>query len=436
MPLFYFFLLCSFLFAGIFYAIRIYAKLPSFVVLPRRTSSTVFVRAPRRNQFCVSPNNVEYVLERKTIVNLCPSLTVAFSTAESKSYPIYIGRGLLSSLELLKPYLHREVCIVSDETVAPLYLGLVESQLRLLVDQVKTVVLPAGETTKAMASAEKVWQVLLENRFSRRVLLVALGGGVVGDLTGFVASCYQRGVPFVQIPTTLLAQVDSSVGGKTGVNHPLGKNMIGAFCQPEAVLIDPQTLSTLPRRELAAGLAEVIKYGFIYDKAFFSWCVQNWADLLMLDDGKISYAIKRSCEIKAEVVGKDERESGLRAILNFGHTFGHAIESFTQYRTWLHGEAVAVGMLMALDLSRRMGRVDDATIRVTRALFEEAGLPLKPPAEMGESDFIRFMSQDKKNINQKIRLVLLSALGCAEITEDYQQGVLSETIRAFVQPCG
>ncbi len=366
-------------------------------------------------------------------MEISPVLQVTFSDAYAKNYPIFMGEGLFNKLgALLTPYLKQEVCIVCDENVAAYYLQKVEDQVTPLVAKFKKIILPAGESTKTLASAEKIWQFLLENRFSRNMMLIALGGGVIGDLTGFVASAYQRGVPFIQLPTTLLSQVDSSVGGKTGVNHALGKNMIGAFHQPSMVVIDPLTLSTLSKRELVAGLVEVIKYGFIYDETFLMWCEAHWGELIALNYQKLGEAIKRSCEIKAQVVGQDERESGLRAILNFGHTFGHAIEGFTQYKTWLHGEAIAVGMLMALDLSARMGWIEPAMVSVTRTLFQQAALPVNPPQDMTVNDFVSFMLGDKKNINQKIRLVLLERQGKALVTDVYNEKAFYETLNQFV----
>jgi 3-dehydroquinate synthase len=346
-----------------------------------------------------------------------------------RSYPIHIGQGLLGKPSLLSPHLGgRQVLVVSNETVAPLYL---EPVLGMLGDYlVTTVILPDGEQYKNLETLNKIYTALLENRLNRGCTLIALGGGVVGDITGFAAASYQRGVAFLQIPTTLLAQVDSSVGGKTGVNHPLGKNMIGAFHQPRCVLIDTNTLDTLDDRQLAAGLAEVIKYGLINDADFFAWLEQNIDALKARDKQALAQAIQRSCSIKAEIVAADERESGRRALLNLGHTFGHAIETGTGYGNWLHGEAVAAGMVMAADLSARHGWLPQSDVERAAALLRRAGLPVAPPAEMHEQQFLDLMAVDKKAVDSGLRLILLKAIGEAVVTAEYQPALLSETLNA------
>jgi 3-dehydroquinate synthase len=336
----------------------------------------------------------------------------------NRSYPIVIGRGLLGGGFDLTPYIRGDDClIVSNETVAPLYL----EKLRLNFDcgSVSSISLPDGEAHKTLATMATILDKLVATGAGRDTTIVALGGGVVGDIAGFAAACYMRGVSFVQVPTTLLAQVDSSVGGKTGVNHEQGKNLIGAFHQPQVVLIDTDTLATLPDRELRAGLAEVIKYGAICDVDFFAWLENNIDALLERDPDALAHAIRRSCELKAEVVAEDEREAGRRAILNFGHTFGHAIENCVGYGEWLHGEAVAAGMVMAGELS---GIGDDELDRLRR-LIERAGLPTKPPA-LGAPGLLKAMSRDKKVQKKELRFVLLQRLGAAFVTSDYNEADL------------
>ena len=331
-----------------------------------------------------------------------------------RSYDIHIGSGLLAdsgSWEGLPSA--RCALIVSNDTVAPLYLENLAGQLRGRYAQVLCVVLPDGEAHKAWASIERIAACLLEAAADRKTVLFALGGGVVGDMTGFAAAIYMRGVPFVQVPTTLLAQVDSSVGGKTAINHALGKNMLGAFYQPLRVIADLDTLKTLPDRELSAGLAEVIKYGPIADAEFLGWLEAHMEALRARDPSALAYAVQRSCEIKAWVVGQDERESGLRAILNFGHTFGHAIETGLGYGEWLHGEAVACGMVMASDLSVRLGLMPEAFLHRMSALIERAGLPVKAPASIGVARFMDLMRVDKKAEDGEIRFVLIERLGQA-----------------------
>ena len=348
-----------------------------------------------------------------------------------RAYPIAIGDSLLSSMETLDQYIKGErVVIVTNTVVAPLYLAGLEDRLRALGKQVSSIVLPDGEEYKTWASLMLVFDALLEAKCDRKTTLLALGGGVIGDMTGFAASAYMRGVPFVQIPTTLLAQVDSSVGGKTGINHPLGKNMIGAFYQPQAVIADTATLTTLPDRELSAGLAEVIKHGAIIDAPFFNWIEANIVQLRNKDPEALAYAILRSCEIKSDVVRQDEREGGLRAILNFGHTFGHAIESGLGYGKWLHGEAVGCGMVMAADLSCRMGYIDYVSKVRIQNLVEAAGLPSQAP-DLGEDRWLELMEVDKKNEGGQIKFILLKPLGAPLITTVPKE-ILLATLRACI----
>ena len=345
-----------------------------------------------------------------------------------RSYPIHIGRNLLSDASLILPYLKRKhVAIVTNTTVAPLYLDTLRDSLQTAGVTVVTIILPDGEAYKNTATLNTIYDALLQNRCERSTTLIALGGGVIGDLTGYAAATYLRGVPFIQIPTTLLSQVDSSVGGKTGINHPLGKNMIGAFYQPQLVLADIDTLQTLPAREFAAGMAEVIKYGLIRDAAFFDWLEINMASLMQLDEATLSYAIFRSCQNKAEVVAKDEHEQGDRALLNLGHTFGHAIENAMGYGVWLHGEAVAAGSMMAADLSQRMGWLTPAEVTRIQKSFEAANLPITPP-NLGVERYLDLMGLDKKVENGKIRLILQQGIGKAVITSDYDAEKLKETL--------
>lgn len=348
---------------------------------------------------------------------------------DDRSYPIYIGEQLLSNAELICRHISgKQVCIVTNETVAPLYLDSLIGGLKGY--QIDSVILPDGESYKTLDVWAKIFDKLLSARHNRTTTLIALGGGVVGDMTGFAAACYQRGVDFIQIPTTLLSMVDSSVGGKTGVNHPLGKNMIGAFYQPQCVLADTSLLSSLPARELSAGIAEVIKYGLISDYAFFVWLENNIAALLAGDKEALAYAVKRSCENKAEVVAQDEREGGLRAILNLGHTFGHAIETAQGYGNWLHGEAVAAGMAMAADLSWRRGAISEKDlVRITQLLMR-ANLPTKAPADMTPDQFKQLMGVDKKVLDGRLRLVLLESMGKAIITSDIDANLLQQTFDA------
>jgi 3-dehydroquinate synthase len=344
-----------------------------------------------------------------------------------RSYPIHIGPGLLSASELYRPHIRgRQVMLVSNKTVAPLYLEPVRDALSEY--QVEQVILPDGEKFKTLEVMDQIFTALLEKRFNRTCCLVALGGGVVGDMAGFAAATYQRGVDFIQVPTTLLAQVDSSVGGKTGVNHPLGKNMIGAFYQPRCVVADINTLHTLDDRQLSAGIAEVVKYGLIRDAGFFVWLEQNMDKLLARDPEALTYAIERSCRCKAEIVAADEREGGQRALLNLGHTFGHAIETGTGYGNWLHGEAVAAGMAMAADLSSRHGWLESTATKRIRALLTHAGLPVDPPSEMSKERFHELMSVDKKVDSSGLRLILLDAIGNAKVCGDFDPRLLDQTL--------
>ncbi len=346
-----------------------------------------------------------------------------------RSYPIYIGQDLLRDAKLFRRHIaSAQVMVVSNETVAPLYMQTLLDSLQGL--QVEQVVLPDGEKYKTLEILNRIFDQLLEKRFDRGCTLIALGGGVIGDMTGFAAACYQRGVNFIQVPTTLLSQVDSSVGGKTGVNHPLGKNMIGAFYQPQAVIIDIDTLKTLPPRELSAGLAEVIKHGIIKDAEYFSWLESHMQDLRDLDPEALAHAVKGSCVIKSRVVSADEREAGQRALLNFGHTFGHAIETGMGYGNWLHGEAVGVGMCMAARMSRRLGWLSaEEETRITE-LIAAAGLPTAPP-ELSSERFMELMAVDKKVMAGKLRLVLLQGIGKALISEDFSIEILQETLQSY-----
>ncbi len=339
-----------------------------------------------------------------------------------RSYPILIGPGLIANRELLVRHVGaRDLLLVSNDTVAPLYAPRLASALDGL--KFRQCILPDGEQYKTLATMARVLDALVEGRYNRDCAVLALGGGVVGDIAGFAAACYQRGVAFVQLPTTLLAQVDSSVGGKTGVNHPGGKNLIGAFHQPVAVIADTDTLATLPDRELRAGVAEVIKYGLIRDAAFLDWLESNVERLLARDAAALAFAIRRSCECKAAIVASDEREQGERALLNLGHTFGHAIEAATGYGNWLHGEAVAAGMAMAAEMSRRLGWLAAADVTRVRELLARAGLPLDPP-RFGRERARELMRMDKKVAAGRVRLVLLRTLGAAVFTAEYPDDLL------------
>jgi 3-dehydroquinate synthase len=357
------------------------------------------------------------------------TLTVAL---DDRSYPIYIGSGLLHQAALVQAAVgNGDVLLVSNVTVAPLHGDALRSALA--GHRVVEVLLPDGEQHKSLATSSRVFDVLVANRMARDSVIVALGGGVVGDLAGFVAACYQRGVDFVQVPTTLVAQVDSSVGGKTAVNHPGAKNMIGAFHQPRAVVADTDVLATLPDRELRAGLAEVIKYGLICDARFFGWLEQNMPKLLARDPAALAHAIFRSCEIKADFVARDEREQGERALLNLGHTFGHAIEAATGYVEWLHGEAVGAGMLVAADLSHRLGMLGRDDVQRIEALLHAAGLRTQPP-RIGAAKAAGYMSADKKVQAGRVRLVLMQGLGSSRLVADYDDAALQAALQAHFGP--
>ncbi|XAR58005.1 3-dehydroquinate synthase [Bertholletia excelsa] len=353
----------------------------------------------------------------------------------TRSYPIYIGSGLLDQPDLLQRHVHgKRVLVVTNTTIAPFYLDKVVSALTVSNPNisVESVILPDGEKYKDMDTLMKVFDKAIESRLDRRSTFVALGGGVIGDMCGYAAASFLRGVNFIQIPTTVMAQVDSSVGGKTGINHRLGKNLIGAFYQPQCVLVDTDTLNTLPDRELASGLAEVIKYGLIRDAEFFAWQERNMQALMARDPDALAYAIKRSCENKAEVVSLDEKESGLRATLNLGHTFGHAIETGFGYGEWLHGEAVAAGMVMAVNMSHRLGWIEESIVERVDSILKQAKLPTAPPETMTVEMFKSIMAVDKKVADGLLRLILLKGpLGNCVFSGDYDRKALDETLHAF-----
>lgn len=347
-----------------------------------------------------------------------------------RSYPIFIGAGLLRQSGLLAPYLSgKRILVVTNETLAPLYL---ESTLALLEDaNSQFLILPDGEEYKTLQVAVQIFDTLLQSRFGRDSVLVALGGGVIGDITGFAAACYQRGVAYIQVPTTLLAQVDSSVGGKTGVNHPLGKNMIGAFHQPACVIADTDTLATLKDREFRSGIAEVIKYGLIHDADFFCWLEASLGALLEREPDALAHAIRRSCEVKAAVVCADEREAGARALLNLGHTFAHAIETGVGYGQWLHGEAVGAGICVAGHLSVRLGRLPETDGARIDSLIAGAGLPVRLPAELEAQQMFELMSVDKKARRGRMQLVLLDSIGSAVLTDDFSKDALLDVMNSY-----
>ena len=357
------------------------------------------------------------------------TITVNFaSTPSERSYPIHIGNGILSHSEIIVDHLPRKrAAIVTNTTVAPLYMERLRSVLEGQGVATVPIVLPDGEEHKNWRTLNSIFDALLGHRCERSTPIIALGGGVVGDLAGFAAATYLRGVPFIQIPTTLLAQVDSSVGGKTGINHPLGKNMIGAFYQPRVVLADTATLDTLPERELRAGIAEIIKYGLIRDPGFLEWLEQNMAKILIRDADVLVEAIRRSCVNKAEVVQADEREGGGRALLNLGHTFGHAIENAMGYGVWLHGEAVAAGTMLAAELSRRMGMIGEAEVERIRKIYAQAGLSAIAPA-LGPEKYLRLMGLDKKVEGGNMRFILLRHIGEAVLHSDVPADILTETL--------
>lgn len=371
--------------------------------------------------------------EKNSLIELPKDMQTLTVGLGERSYPIRIGNGLLDQAVLLQTVVPRKrVAIVSNTTVAPLYLEKLQRTLQSIGISSVTIILPDGEAYKNSDTLNLIYDGLLTNRCERSTPLIALGGGVIGDMTGYAAATYLRGVPFIQIPTTLLAQVDSSVGGKTGINHPLGKNMIGAFYQPQLVLADTDTLNTLPDKELAAGLAEVIKYGLIRDLPFLEWLEHNMDKLLARDTGALQYAIARSCKNKAEVVAADERESGERALLNLGHTFGHAIESGVGYGNWLHGEGVAAGTIMAADLSQRLGWISEQDMARISKLFKRAGLPVTAP-DLGVDKYLELMGLDKKVEGGKMRFVLLKQIGHAVVYGEVPTSLLRQTLQACVQ---
>lgn len=346
-----------------------------------------------------------------------------------RRYPIFIGSDLDPKV-LLEPYIHgRQVMIVSNETVAPLYLARYVEAIEALGKTVATCILPDGEKYKNIEHLNLIFDALLASGFNRDCTVLALGGGVIGDMAGFASACFQRGVYFIQVPTTLLSQVDSSVGGKTGINHPLGKNMIGAFQQPQVVLADMSQLKTLPPRELSAGLAEVIKYALLGDADFLTWLEQHMDDLVQGDEAALAEAVYRSCAHKARIVANDEKEQGERALLNLGHTFGHAIESYLGYGEWLHGEAVATGMVMAADLSQRMGWISAEDLVRTKNIIQRANLPIVCP-QIPLDDFLAYMAHDKKVLNGQLRLVLMQAVGQAIITKTFDVELMKQAILA------
>lgn len=352
--------------------------------------------------------------------------TLQVNLAE-RSYPIYIDSGLLKTNSLLSMHIrNKRVCIVSNNIVEPLYLNKVKA---LLTDfQVDEIILPDGESEKSLANFDKIMSHLLKNLHGRDTTLIALGGGVIGDITGFSAACYQRGIDFIQVPTTLLSQVDSSVGGKTAINHPLGKNMVGAFYQPKAVIIDVDSLTTLPEREFNAGMAEVIKYGILGDADFFLW-LENNIDLIKSGDNRtLIKMIERCCACKAQIVSEDETESGVRALLNLGHTFGHAIEAEQGYGNWLHGEAVATGMVLAAKLAVTMNLLEVSDLRRIQSLIKAFNLPILAPENMGFNEFLPHMSRDKKNLAGKLRFIVPTAIGASEIRDDITEDMLQQIL--------
>ena len=347
---------------------------------------------------------------------------------KDQPYPIHIGAGLLDRADLITPHLaQKRVAIVTNTTVGPLYSARLRAALAASGVESFEIVLPDGEIHKNWQTLNQIFDQLIEKRCERKTTLIALGGGVVGDMTGFAAATYQRGVPYIQIPTTLLAQVDSAVGGKTAINHPQGKNMIGAFYQPKLVLADTQALDTLPQREFSAGMAEVIKYGLIRDLPFFEWLESNIEKIMARDRDALVHAIYESCRNKAEVVAQDEKETGIRAILNLGHTFGHAIETATCYNTWLHGEAVAMGIMLAAKLSRQLGSLKQSDVERVGRLLSKASLPISAPT-LGLETYLHLMSYDKKVVNKKIHLVLLCRIGDGYLRDDTTQELLSSVL--------
>ena len=353
-----------------------------------------------------------------------PTLQLDLGT---RSYPIYIDSGLFNKPDLFSSHIrNKRVCIVTNTIVAPLYLEKIKEQLANF--QLDEVILPDGEAEKSLANFERIMSHLLANEHGRDTTLIALGGGVIGDITGFAAACYQRGIDFVQVPTTVLSQVDSSVGGKTAVNHPLGKNMIGAFYQPKAVIIDIDSLDTLPEREFNAGMAEVIKYGILGDYDFFVWLEQNIDSIKAGDKDKLSLMIEKCCQCKADIVANDETEAGVRALLNLGHTFGHAIEAEQGYGKWLHGEAVATGMVLAAKLAVEMNLIEVSDLCRIESLIKAFDLPLVAPKTMTLDDFVRHMRRDKKNIGGKLRFIVPTEIGQSEIRDDVTVEMLQQIL--------
>ncbi|XAR58000.1 3-dehydroquinate synthase [Bertholletia excelsa] len=412
---------------------------PNFISLRRSSFNPNSACASNADQlrlrFRVSATSAAQVMDqspRKTSSGVPTIVEVDLGT---RSYPIYIGSGLLDQPDLLQRHVHgKRVLVVTNTTIAPFYLDKVVSALTVSNPNisVESVILPDGEKYKDMDTLMKVFDKAIESRLDRRSTFVALGGGVIGDMCGYAAASFLRGVNFIQIPTTVMAQVDSSVGGKTGINHRLGKNLIGAFYQPQCVLVDTDTLNTLPDRELASGLAEVIKYGLIRDAEFFAWQERNMQALMARDPDALAYAIKRSCENKAEVVSLDEKESGLRATLNLGHTFGHAIETGFGYGEWLHGEAVAAGMVMAVNMSHRLGWIEESIVERVDSILKQAKLPTAPPETMTVEMFKSIMAVDKKVADGLLRLILLKGpLGNCVFSGDYDRKALDETLHAF-----
>nr|AAM61355.1 3-dehydroquinate synthase-like protein [Arabidopsis thaliana] len=409
----------------IFFPVASAKSKPGELSLSSTTLSRSRVRAGA-SQLMNEPLNDQRSISSPTVVEV---------DLGDRSYPIYIGAGLLDHSELLQRHVHgKRVLVVTNDRVAPLYLdktidALTRGNPNVTVE---SVILPDGEKYKDMDTLMKVFDKAIESRLDRRCTFVALGGGVIGDMCGYAAASYLRGVNFIQIPTTVMAQVDSSVGGKTGINHRLGKNLIGAFYQPQCVLVDTDTLNTLPDREMASDLAEVIKYGLIRDAEFFEWQEKNIEALLARDPAALAFAIKRSCENKADVVSQDEKESGLRATLNLGHTFGHAIETGFGYGEWLHGEAVAAGTVMAVDMSYRLGWIDESIVKRVNKILVRAKLPTTPPESMTVSMFKSIMAVDKKVADGLLRLILLKGpLGNCVFTGDYDREALDATLRAF-----
>mmetsp|Transcript_29592 Transcript_29592/g.45418 ORF Transcript_29592/g.45418 Transcript_29592/m.45418 type:complete len:424 (-) Transcript_29592:183-1454(-) len=389
-----------------------------------------------------------FVSNKKNTVQMSSSATstdydvVKVDLADERDYPIYIGGGFSDeeASEILKSHVKgNRALIITNDLLEPLYLERYEKLLKMGGDiQVDTIVLPDGEDQKTMDVLSMILDKALETRLDRKATFIALGGGVIGDMAGFAAAIYQRGVNFIQVPTTVMAMVDSSVGGKTGVNHPLGKNMVGAFHQPECVFIDTDNLNSLPDRELQSGVAEIIKYGLIRDKEFFEWLEANMEKLIGRDTATMRYAIKRSCENKAAVVKDDELEAGVRATLNLGHTFGHAIENGSGYGTWLHGEAVAIGTVMAASMSARMGWIDEALVKRVYDIMEKAKCPVDLPVDspMNAEKFLDLMAIDKKVANGQLRLILLKGeLGECVFTGDFDEDAMKATIDEFVAEC-